>query len=98
VGEVLLRIDYRGDIARIYAAGRLITDDFYHGTPWEIGLRGIPAADLEKGLALEILPLRQDAPIYLAAGARPTIPPDGQVASLRGVRVLPVYQAVATIQ
>ncbi len=58
VGEVLLRIAYQGDVARIYAGGRLITDDFYHGAPWEIGLRGISAADLKQGLDLQILPLQ----------------------------------------
>lgn len=98
VGEVLLRITYQGDVARIYAAGRLITDDFYHGAPWEIGLRGIPASDLKQGLELQILPLRQDAPIYLATGVKPLIPAGGQVAQLAEVRVLPEYRAVADVR
>ena len=84
-------------MARIYAGGRLITDDFYHGAPWEIGLEDIPAADLKQGLELEILPLRADAPIYLAAEAKPSIPPGGQVARVTEVRVLPEYQAIAAI-
>jgi hypothetical protein len=98
VGEVLLRITYQGDVARIYAGGRLITDDFYHGAPWEIGLRNIPAADLNQGLELKILPLRQDAPIYLAAGAKPAIPAGGQVVQVTDVRVLPEYRAVADLR
>ena len=69
VGEIFLRIAYQGDVARIYAGKHLITDDFYHGAPWEIGLGNIPAAEWKQGLELQILPLRQDAPIYLAAGA-----------------------------
>jgi beta-galactosidase len=97
VGEILLRLTYQGDVARLYAGGRLITDDFYHGTPWEIGLRNIPAEDLAKGLTLEILPLRQDAPIYLAAGARPSLPHGGQVAKLAKVQILAQYQAVADL-
>ncbi|MGA7234640.1 MAG: hypothetical protein WBY44_03100 [Bryobacteraceae bacterium] len=72
VHQVFLRIDYQGDIARIYAGKRLITDDFYHGAPWEIGLEDVPAADLKQGLELEILPLRADAPIYLAGAAKPS--------------------------
>jgi hypothetical protein len=98
VGEVLLRITYQGDIARIYAGGRLITDDFYHGAPWEIGLRNIAAADLKQGLELKILPLRQNAPIYLAASAKPAIPAGGQVAQVTEVRVLPEYRAVADLR
>lgn len=98
VGEVLLHIVYQGDVARIYAGGRLITDDFYHGAPWEIGTRGIPAADLKQGLELLILPLRADAPVYLAAGAKPAIPADGQVAHVAEVQLLPQYQAVANLR
>jgi hypothetical protein len=98
VGEVLLRITYLGDVARVYAGGRLITDDFYHGAPWEIGLRNIPAADLKQGLELKILPLRQDAPIYLAPGVKPVIPAGGQVAQVAEVCVLPEYRAVADLR
>jgi beta-galactosidase len=98
VGEVLLRVTYQGDIARLYAGGRLITDDFYHGAPWEIGLRHIAAEDLKQGLELKILPLRQDAPIYLGAGARPAIPAGGQVAHLTEVRALPEYRIVADLR
>jgi hypothetical protein len=95
---VLLRIAYQGDVARIYAGGRLLTDDFYHGAPWEIGLRSISAADLRQGLELQILPLRADAPIYLAGGVKPAIPAGGQVARVTDVRVAPQYRAVADLR
>jgi hypothetical protein len=97
VGEILLRIAYQGDVARLYAGDRLVTDDFYHGSPWEIGLSDISAADIKKGLILEILPLRRDAPIYLSAGARDALPPGGQVAKLGKVQGLPRYRAVAEL-
>jgi hypothetical protein len=84
-------------VARLYAGDRLVTDDFYHGSPWEIGLSNISAADLKKGLTLEILPLRQDAPIYLSAAARDALPSGGQVAKLGKVQVLPRYRAVAEL-
>jgi len=84
VGEIILRITYQGDVARLYAGKRLITDDFYHGAPWEIGLRDIPAAERERGLELQILPLRQDAPIYLAKGAWPSPSRQGASAANRG--------------
>ena len=96
--QVLLRISYQGDIARIYTGGRLITDDFYHGAPWEVGLRDLGAADLKQGLDLQILPLRADAPIYLAGDARPAIPAGGQIARLVEVQVLAEYEAVANLR
>jgi hypothetical protein len=97
VGEVLLRIAYEGDVARLYAGGRLVTDDFYHGAPWEVGLRRIAAADLERGLELQILPLRADAPVYLGSGVRASMTEGGQVAKLAGIQVFPEYQATARI-
>jgi hypothetical protein len=91
VDEFFLRIEYEGDVARLYSSNQLITDDFYHGAPWEIGMRNLTVAYLE----LKVLPLRQDAPIYLAEGARPVIPKGGQVARLVKVQLVPQYYAVA---
>jgi hypothetical protein len=86
VGGLMLDIDYVGDIARIYAGERLVTDDFYYGVSWEIGLwRTGP--DLE----LQILPLRGDAPIYLPPGAR--IATGAELAETKSVKVIPEYEA-----
>jgi hypothetical protein len=95
VEELFLRIEYQGDVARLYAGDQLITDDFYHGAPWEIGLRNVPYP--QNGFELKILPLRQDAPVYLQEGARPAIPKGGQVARLVKVSAIPRYRAVADL-
>ena len=58
-----LRITYRGDCARLYAAGRLIADNFYYGRPFLFGLWRLPKDCTE--IELHILPLQPDAPIYL---------------------------------
>jgi hypothetical protein len=39
-----------------------------------------------------VLPLRADAPIYLPREHRPDFGGQAQVAALRGVKVVPVYQ------
>ena len=36
--DLLLNIDYRGDVARLYADGKLIDDNFYNGRPFLYGL------------------------------------------------------------
>ena len=94
VSNVFLRIGYQGDVVRIYAGGRLITDDFWHGSPWEIGLSQVAPAEWKAGLELKILPWRHGAPIYLTAGARALLPAGGG-AKLQEVRAVPEYQAVA---
>ena len=92
--ETILRITYVGDIARLYAGGRLVEDNFYDGTPWEIGLSRFSLEELERGIELHILPLRKEAPIYLPAEARPVFPESGQVLELKKVEVIPEYEAV----
>ncbi|MGN1263883.1 MAG: beta-galactosidase [Prevotella sp.] len=58
----LLNIDYRGDVARLYADGKLIADNFYNGRPFLFGLWRLPAGC--KQLELRILPLQKDMPVY----------------------------------
>lgn len=92
--NAFLRITYVGDVARLYAGDKLITDDFYKGTPWEIGLQRISREDLDRGLELRILPLRPDAPIYLPLGARPALSVGSEVATLKDVQIVPEYEAL----
>lgn len=58
----LLSIDYRGDVARLYANGKLIADNFYNGRPMLLGLWRLPA-DCQQ-LELRILPLQKNMPVY----------------------------------
>lgn len=81
----LLSIRYTGDVARIYAGSRLVDDNFYKGTAWEVGLWRISPEELRKGLRLEILPLRRDAPVYLEPSARPNFSSGTDALELDGV-------------
>ena len=58
----LLQIDYRGDVARLYADGKLVADNFYNGRPFLMGLWRLPK-NCQK-LELRILPLQKDMPVY----------------------------------
>ena len=66
----LLRIGYRGDVARLYAVCgegeaqtvRFVADNFYNGLPLLYGLWRLPA-DVHH-LELRILPLQEDMPVY----------------------------------
>ena len=91
--NVFLQIAYQGDMARLYAGGKLITDNFYNGTPWLIGLDRVPPSQWDQ-LELKILPLQNDAPIYLPEGARPALSSSGQSVKLNSVQVIPQYEAV----
>ena len=86
-----LRIAYEGDVARLYVDGKLLTDNFYNGSPWVIGLDRIPRQQWDK-LELKILPLHEHAPIYLPEKAWPAFPAGAPVARLNDVQVLPEYE------
>lgn len=94
--DVLLELDFVGDIGRVFAGTRMLDDWYYNGQRWQIGLRQFglkPGAELK----LSVLPLRADAPIYIDAAHRPAFA-DGQaqVAELRGARLLPVRRVAIT--
>jgi len=39
LSNLYLRIEYVGDVGRLYAGGQLLDDNFYNGTAWEIELK-----------------------------------------------------------
>src|SRR5262249_10111409 len=88
VANIFLQIEYEGDISRLYADGKLLTDNFYNGSSWLVALNGIPQQAWDR-LELKILPLHNDAPIYLPKGARPAATASGQIAKLKTVRIVP---------
>ena len=66
----LLNIAYRGDVARLYADGKLIDDNFYNGRPFQYALWRLPKEC--KQLELRILPLQKDMPVYFPREADTT--------------------------
>jgi hypothetical protein len=94
--DPLLRVSYVGDVARVTLNGKLVTDDFYNGNAWEIGLRRHAPEILKGDLRIAILPLRKDAPIYLAKEAKPDFGKTDSFVELRAVEIVPRYQVQLT--
>jgi len=91
VNDLFLEADYVGDVARLTSKGKLLTDNFYNGMLWEIGLRRFGNRFDEGGIELQILPLRNDSPIFLEDEYR--MPRgDGQIVNLKSLTVVPQYQ------
>ena len=67
----LLSIEYQGDCARLYANGKLIADNFQYGRPFLYGLWRLPEGVTE--LELRILPMQENASIYLPREADKTL-------------------------
>lgn len=63
VKEVLLQIQYSGDIGYAFIDGELIHDNFSNGNLWEIGLSSIRDKVVEKGMYLYISPIRRGSSV-----------------------------------
>ena len=62
-GRKVLNIEYVGDVARLYADGKLVEDNFYYGRPMQVALWRLPEKTVK--LELRILPQQKDMPVYL---------------------------------
>jgi hypothetical protein len=93
--ELYLKIRYTGDVARLYLNDRLVADNFYNGTSWEIGLKRFAGgAGLKRGLDLKILPLHKDYPVMIPRAARPEFDILGEALSLESVTLEPEYEVI----
>lgn len=89
--DVFVALDYEGDVARLFSGTQMIDDHYYDGRAWWIGLKRYRQL-LDKPLILTVLPMREDAKIFLEDHHRPKTYEDGQVARLRSVRIVPEYR------
>ncbi|MDO5519458.1 MAG: beta-galactosidase, partial [bacterium] len=57
--DLILKIDYTGDIGHAFINGRMINDNFCNGATWEIGLRNFEERLSEDPLTIYITPLKE---------------------------------------
>ncbi|MGA2642624.1 MAG: hypothetical protein ABSG21_17175, partial [Spirochaetia bacterium] len=95
VNELLLSIEYEGDVGNAFIDGTLIADDFYNGTPWEIGLKRFQARLLEKGLYIHVTPRREGTLVIRESGMALQQELRGrEIARLGAIKLIAVREAV----
>lgn len=70
--RLLLQVHYLGDVARVYAGGKLIADNFYNGEPFDFAYWRIPG-EVRDTVEVHIMPLRADHLAFLPADSYPSI-------------------------
>lgn len=90
--NLVLRIGYNGDVARFYLDGKMLTDNFYNGNVFEIGINRYAPEIFNKEILLKILPLRMDAPIYLQDDAKPNFEGKDSICKVLKVDLVEIYQ------
>lgn len=94
VAELMLTIDYRGDVGNATIRGQLINDNFANGAPWEIGLHRFAQRMGEQAIDLYVTPLAEGAVVTSdsAMAAQRTIVGE-QVAVIKSIEAIPHYIA-----
>jgi hypothetical protein len=93
VDELLLSIDYDGDVGNAFIDGSLVADNFANGTPWEIGLAGLREHLKDQPLVLRVTPRREGSiVVHESAMAMKTEIIGREIAEIRSVHLDPVRE------
>ncbi|MCM1190209.1 MAG: beta-galactosidase [bacterium] len=90
--DVMLRIDYVGDIGNAFLNHRLINDNYSNGKTWEVGLSDFREELAEKDILLYISPIKEGAKIVVnnqMAAVNETVEKVSE--KIGSVRLDPVY-------
>lgn len=63
VEDVMLQIDYSGNVGSAFVKGTLVSDNFCNGQIWEIGLRRIRPDVREHGMYIHIIPYKRGSDV-----------------------------------
>lgn len=96
-GKLLLRIHYVGDVARVYAGGKLIMDNFYNGEPFDVGYWRIPR-EARDTVEIRVMPLRADHLAYLPEDVRPSLSTSAGVAEVSQIECVRRTQATVVLK
>lgn len=91
--DLILQVDYVGDIGHAFIDGKMISDNFYNNDTWEIGLKE-HAIDLEKHkITIYITPLKEGVNVNVeSAMAARMEEVDAYIGNLNSVKVKPIYE------
>ena len=92
LSDLYLKVHYQGDEARLLNGDRLLTDNYFNGTEWQIGMKRFLPGSEPATFSLQVLPLSQQAPIFFEPGMQPRFGTDGQAGALNSVEALPEYE------
>jgi hypothetical protein len=94
LSNLFLKIDYAGNVARLTSENSLLTDNFFNGDPWVVGLKRFMGEVRGNSIRVCVLPLEWDEPIKFETQFRPQLHEALQIANIRDVKLIPQYQLV----
>ena len=84
--DYFLKISYKGDVARVYADGKFVQDNFWNGQTMLVRVSDIIGKDVK----VSILPMRKDTPVYLQKEQKETLMASSgdTMLSLDGIKII----------
>lgn len=90
--DVLLNIDYKGDIGQAFIHGKMINDNFCNGSTWQIGLKEHRDALTSEKITIYITPLKEGVKVNTdSAMAARSEEVESTIAYIENVKLVPVY-------
>ncbi len=100
VENIYLDVDYDGDIGNCFIDGKLVSDNFYNGTIWELGLKQVLQNQTSKQLFILITPNRRiSKPESTTSSAMAYIPArsNSGAAAIQAIRAVPEYKVILAV-
>ncbi len=94
LNDLFLNIDYTGDTGMGFLDGELVTDEFWKGTLWQIGLRKFYPAAASKEMVFYFRPVNESASYLddILPENRPDFSQSKQVLDIRKITFTPEYR------
>lgn len=94
VNDIFATIDYTGDTGMGFLGGQLVTDEFYKGIPWQIGLKRFVDQKTARQMTFYFRPLYKNAPflVDLPDSVVPDFGPGGRKTSINKVDFVAEYK------
>ncbi len=92
LSDIYLAVNYRGDVARFMDGDRLLSDNFFNGAEWRIGLKRFLSGGAAHTFRLQILPFGNELPIFFEPGSAALPEKNGSKGTLQSIVAAPEYE------
>lgn len=97
--EIFLHIDYMGNVGNAFIDGTLVSDNFCNGQIWEIGLKRLCPALLDKGMYFHIIPYVEGSDVVFDEDIPFRHPfAEDRTAEISDIRAVPQYRVLFTLR
>jgi len=93
IKDLMLKVDYQGDIGYAFYENKLINDNYGNGRTWDIGLRHNVNVGENEQIYISVTPIKKDQEIKSDSpmAARSQVD-SGEILSIDNIKVVPVYE------